>query len=442
MDKRREYCKMDRRVNVKEYGALGDGSLCTQAVNAAIKSLAKSGGTLFFPNGRYVVGTLFLESNITICLDRLTVIEGSKNIEDYHVEHTGCIEAPSFNGCLLIAEDKENIKITGGRICGNGGGFEGERPMLTRFVRCKNIIIEDIALGESASWCNHFVLCDRIHINRVNVLNKVNGNNDGFDFDDCKNIFISGCTINTGDDSICLKSSSGGICENIMVSDCVISSRTAAFKTGTASKGGFRNITVTNCIFTDCDLGCIKLICVDGGLLENITFSNIVMDRVGSPLFIRLGRRNLKFDTPQEMDYLTKGIKNEDEPGIIRNIMISNVRANVTVTQKDCTPIMITGINSRTIEKVQLSNINITYPGGGTDEDTKAEVSEDEFRYPEQYFFGVLPAYAIFARHINGLWLNNIYAETQSEDARKPYIFEDVINFKSINCNFLSEGEF
>lgn len=422
-------------VNVKDFGATGDGTLCTKAINDAIKSLAKSGGTVYFPNGKYTVGTLFLESNITLCLDRLAIIEGSKNIEDYHVEHAGCIEAPSFNGCLLIAEDKENIKITGGRICGNGGFFNGERPMLTRFVRCKNIVIEDISLGESASWCNHFVLCERVFINRVDIFNKVNGNNDGLDFDDCKNVFISGCTIETGDDSICLKSSSGGMCENIMISNCSLSSRTAAFKTGTASKGGFRNVTVTNCVFHDCGMGCIKLICVDGGLLENMTFSNIVMDRVGSPLFIRLGRRNLKFETPQEMEYYTEGVKNEDEAGIIRNIIISDIRANVTVCDKDRTPMMITGLKSNAVEKIQLNNISITYPGGGTKEDAEAEVPEDEFRYPEQWFFGVLPSYALFARHVKGLKLSNVNIELSSYDVRKACMFEDTEDLGMLNCN-------
>ena len=189
-------------------------------------------------------------------------------------------------------------------------------------------------------------------------------------------------------------------------------------------------------------MGCIKLICVDGGILENITISNIVMDRVGSPLFMRLGRRNLKFETPQEMvyDYDTQGVKNDDEPGIIRNIMISGIRANVTVLEKDKTPIMITGLKSRYIEKIQLSDISITFPGGGTEEDSKLSVPEDEFRYPEQWFFGVLPAYALFARHVRKLSLNNVFIEVQKCDARKPYVFEDVINSKSTGCDFLQEG--
>ena len=101
---------MCRTINVKDFGALGDGALCTDAINSAIKSLAVEGGTVFFPNGIYVTGTIFLESNVTLLFDRQAVLEGSKDIEDYHVEHEGCIEAPSFDGCLLYAEDKENFQ--------------------------------------------------------------------------------------------------------------------------------------------------------------------------------------------------------------------------------------------------------------------------------------------------------------------------------------------
>lgn len=433
---------MYQRINVTDFGAAGDGkTLCTDAVNNAIRSLGDNGGVLYFPVGVYVCGTIFLESNITFFVDNEAVISGSMCIEDYRVEHAGCIEAPSFYGCLIYAEGKKNITITGGgKIIGNGGAFSGERPMLSRFVKCENIFLENICLQDSASWCNHFVLCKNVTVRKVKVFNKVNGNNDGFDFDDCRDVFITGCIIETGDDSICLKSSSGKMCENIIISDCNLSSRTAAFKSGTASKGGFRNVVMNNCILHDCQMGCIKLICVDGGTLENFIFSNLVMDRVGSPLFIRLGRRNLNFDKPAEMEYYTEGITNEQSPGYIRNIMVDSIIANVTVKDKSRTPIMITGIPSRLVQKVRITNMNVTFPGGGTAEDAEQIVAEDEFRYPEQWFFGVLPAWGIFARHIDGLVLNNVNVETASEDVRKSCIFEDVKCCRIMNSH-LSETD-
>lgn len=433
---------MDKTVNIRDFRAsCGNGALWNGAVDQAIKSLGADGGTVYFPAGEYYCGTIFLESNITLLLDSNAVIYGSKNIDDYSAGHTGCIEAPSFNKCLLFAEGKENITVRGyGKIIGNGGGFTGERPMLTRFVKCRNIVFEDVSLGSSGAWCNHFVLSTDIYINRVKICNHVNGNNDGLDFDNCKNVYITNCSMDTGDDSICLKSSTDDICENFLIMNCRISSNTAAIKTGTASRGGFKNIVVNNCIFHDCTLGCIKLICVDGGTLENVSVSNIIMDNVGSPLFIRIGKRNLKFDEPQEMKYYTMGKENDGSAGYIKNIMISDVRANVSVVEKDRTPIMITGLKDRKIENVQINNINLSFAGGGDEKDCKAVVAEDEFRYPEQYFFGVLPAYAMFARHIDGLRLSNIYVNCTHKDLRPPFIAQDVINQWLSNCNFKAEG--
>lgn len=428
---------MEQKINVTDFGAVGDGkTLCTDAVNKAIRSLGDNGGILYFPKGVYVCGTIFLESNLTFWVDREAVVCGSTNIDDYRVEHKGCIEAPSFDGCLIYAEKKSNITITGGgKILGNGGAFQGERPMLTRFVACENLLFDNIRMEASASWCNHFVLCKNITIRKVNIFNKVNGNNDGLDFDDCRDVFISGCIIETGDDAICLKSSSGKICENIIISDCNLSSRTAAFKTGSASKGGFRNVVMNNCILHDCQMGCIKLISVDGGSLENFCFSNLVMDRVGSPLFIRLGRRNLNFDKPAEMEYYTEGIANQHSVGRVRNIIFDSIIANVTVEDKSRTPIMITGIPSQAVQKVRISNMNIIFPGGGTIEDSERNVAEDEFRYPEQWFFGILPAWGLFARHVDGLTINNLEMELATEDKRKRCIFEDVKNCRIMNSD-------
>jgi polygalacturonase len=54
--------------NVKEYGARADGkTLDGKAINAAISAAAqKGGGTVFFPAGNYLTGSIHLESNITL----------------------------------------------------------------------------------------------------------------------------------------------------------------------------------------------------------------------------------------------------------------------------------------------------------------------------------------------------------------------------------------
>jgi len=113
----------------------------------------------------------------------------------------------------------------------------------------------------------------------------------------------------------------------------------------------------------------------------------------------------------------------------------------VTLQDKERTPIMITGLNGHYVEKIQLSNLNLTFPGGGTKEDASRLVAEDDFRYPEQWFFGVLPSYAVFARHVKGLWMNNVWVDVIEEDARKACICEDVQNVKCFNCMFPGDYE-
>ena len=431
---------MRKIINILDFGAKGDGkTFDTNAVQKALDSLKDSGGTLYFPNGTYLVGTLYIHDNITIYLDNEAEISGSKNLADYDGNYKGAIEAPSFSKCLIYAENCKNIEFCGkGVINGNGGAFEhgGDRPMLMRLINCKNIRFKDITLKNSGSWCVHMILCSDIKIDSAAIYNHARSNNDGFDFDSCSNVHISNTNISSTDDSICLKSTTPTMCENFVVTNCIISSETAAVKLGTSSFSGFRNICISNCIFHDCDMGTIKLLMVDGGILENINISNIILDKVGSPLFIRIGKRNLKYEQPAEMDFYGTGEKNSDAPGYIKDIMISDIQARVTVPQKDRAPIMITGLKERPAENITLSNIRVVYPGGGTQADSAISVPEDEFKYPEQWFFGVLPAYGIFARHVKGLNLYNVNLTSKEPDARQCYIGEDIKDLDKQNCNF------
>ncbi len=92
-------------------------------------------------------------------------------------------------------------------------------------------------------------------------------------------------------------------------------------------------------------------------------------------------------------------------------------------------PIMITGIPGHYIEDVTLENIEISYPGGGSKEDSNLVVAEDEKRYPEQYFFGVLPAWGAYIRHAKNITFKNVKMTTRSSDMRKEIVLDDVEGF-------------
>jgi hypothetical protein len=76
-----------------------------------------------------------------------------------------------------------------------------------------------------------------------------------------------------------------------------------------------------------------------------------------------------------------------------------------------------------------LENIKISYPGGGTREDAQREVAEDIARYPEQFFFGALPAWGAYIRHARNVEFRNVVLETRSPDERKKIVLDDVQGF-------------
>ncbi len=441
-----------RMFNIETYGAIGDGvTLNTEAIQKTIDTChAAGGGTVLFPAGDFVSGTIHLKSDITISFDYGASLLGSQNQKDYPIENL----RPAREGnseCFLYAEDASNIRFEGlGVIDGRGSreafpkrsgpGGKDNRPRLIRFENCQNLTFSGLTFKNPAFWGMHLVDCKNVHITGVTLeMRDNNSNNDGIDIDGCENVLIENSEIHAHDDAICLKSSLNP-CRNIVVRNCVVSSITAALKFGTSSSGGFIDVDVSNCYFFDCPMGGIKLQSVDGGRMENVNISRIKMDNVGSPLFIRLGNRGRIYTGNTATGSDTGLGKSEGAPvGSIKGIRISDVEATVTirprngkVTDKEIAeagPIMITGIPGHYVEDVLLENVTISYPGDGTQEYAEAVVPEDETRYPEQRFFGILPAWGAYIRHAKNIEFKNVKMNVRTPDARERIVLDDVVSF-------------
>jgi hypothetical protein len=284
-----------------------------------------------------------------------------------------------------------------------------------------------------------------VHFDAVTIRFRNNNfNNDGLDLDGCEDVLIENCDIDSGDDAICLKSSKNP-CRSIVVRGCKVSSNTAALKFGTSSRGGFIHVKVTNCYFYDSPMGAIKLQLVDGGRLEDVDISRITMKEVGCPIFIRLGDRGKTY---------SRDAKEKPPVGTLKNIRISDVVAGVTIEDREkatraaynnikvedargitdrekskAGPIMISGIPGHYVENVTLHNVKISFPGHGTTDDANRTVPEDAERYPEQFFFGVLPSWGAYIRHAKNIEFVNVELETRTPDERKRIHLEDVEGF-------------
>jgi polygalacturonase len=183
--------------------------------------------------------------------------------------------------------------------------------------------------------------------------------------------------------------------------------RMGRIKFGTESNGGFKNITISNCVFEGCHG--LALETVDGALLEDVTITNITMRDVRFPFFLRLGSR---MRGPAGIPI-----------GILRRVILSNILCSTAAS-----PIgsIISGIPGHEIEDLKLSNIVIETQGGGSEEQAKLQLAENESAYPEPTMFGPTPAYGFFVRHVRGIDMNDVKIVCQKEDARPAFILDDV----------------
>ena len=406
--------------DVRDYGAKADGkTLCTTAIQKAIDACSKSGGgTVYLPPGTFLSGTIYLKSSVTLRLDPACTLLGSKDLKDYPptVQAFRSYTDNYTDKSLIYAEKAERIAIIGGGIIdGQGASFEGPymvRPYMIRMIECRNVMVEGVTIRNSPMWVQHFLACDDVRITGVTVRSLVNHNNDGIDIDSCHRVVISDCNIVSGDDAIVLKSTSARVCRDVAVSNCVLSTRCNALKMGTESNGGFQNITITNCVIYNTRLAGVALEIVDGGTMDCVVVSNITMKNVGAPIFLRLGNRARPFKKDMEKP----GI------GVMRNVTISHIEA----TGADPTGCAISGLPEAAIENVTLSNVRLSFEGGGTKTDAARPISEEPTAYPEYKMFGKLPAYGFYCRHVKGLKLLNVQLQWAKPDQRHAVVFDDV----------------
>jgi hypothetical protein len=425
--------------NVRDFGAEGNGStMDTAAVQAAIDTCSKKGGgTVFFPEGKYLCATIMLRDFVTLHLSVNAAVLGSQNESDYPMIPSDARDLDQkIYGiwALIYAEKITGAGIEGrGFISGQGKPFKSgrTRPRMIYMRDCKNIRLHDITLRDSAFWTCHLAKCSDVMIHGITIDSWTNFNNDGIDVDSCQNVIISDCNLNTEDDCISLKAAWPGVpLKNVVIDNCMMKSTCGAVKIGTASIGDFLNVSVTNCAVYDMDQPPLKLMSVDGGALENFTFSNITMDNVAAPIFVRLGNR--------AYDFGLKDLKKPLPVAKVRNILFNNIRATITKNQicrrRACKPELtmnMTGIPGHPIEGVVIQNLHVTIPGVGTlDEARRRDIPDpvDSYPggYPNEFMFGVLPCYGMFVRHAKGIVLRDIRFEVDGQDMRSAVLCDDV----------------
>ncbi|MHB1000106.1 MAG: glycoside hydrolase family 28 protein [Armatimonadota bacterium] len=414
------------KYDVKEFGAIGDGKINdTHAIQLAIDTCAQNGGgVVVLHNGVFLSGTVHLKSHVELHLTSSATLLGSTDISHYYTDEK--VTYRQINTAVIYACGCTHIAVTGyGTVDGQGGSFTAgpndRRPVGVRFRDCHNIRLEGVLFKAAASFMIHPIHCSQMRIEGIRIYSMVQPNNDGIDLDGCQDVFISNCHIVSTDDSIALKvMEPGQPCCDIVVTNCILSSLCAAIRIGPDAMEDVMRVTVSNCVMRDTNLNGIKIQESMGAVMRDFVFSNIVMDNVGGPISIRLSGWKLG-DTNEW------AVWNDSnwEKGQLRNVMFDNIRATGMASDPKL-GISITGTPNARPQAITFSNIDITFPGGGTvEEGARREVPDLERAYPECGIFGVLPGYGLYVHHADGITLNNVRFTTATEDKRPAFVFDD-----------------
>ncbi|HOY19856.1 MAG TPA: glycoside hydrolase family 28 protein, partial [Haliscomenobacter sp.] len=416
------------RYGAKSDGITLSTPAINQAINLAHEA---GGGVVVVPSGFWLTGPIVLKSNVNLHISQGALLQFSNRREDFPLVKTTWEGEDAIRcQAPISAVEASNIAITGGgiidgagqvwrqvkkdkltdaqwkKLLASGGVLDEEkrtwypsenalkgskiqkpgsiaagfnlnncnefkdflRPNMVSLSRCTQVLLEGITFQNSPAWTIHPLLCEHITLRNVIVRNPWYGqNNDALDLESCRNGLVEGCSFDTGDDGICIKSGRdaegrkrGVPTENIIVRNCTVFRGHGGFVIGSEMSGGVRNLFVSDCNFLGTDVGLrFKTARGRGGIVENIYVTDINMTNIPGEAIL--------FD----MYYMAKdpvslnGEKNvlpemkaeplgEGTPQF-RNFHIKNI-----VCQGAETGILIRGLPEMPIKNISIENANIT----------------------------------------------------------------------------------
>jgi len=328
----------NRDFDVTRYGAKTDGKTdCTEAFRKAIEAANRAGGgRVLVREGVCLTGAIHLKSNVNLVVRKGATIKFDTNPKLYPIvltrfEGMECMNYSPF----VYALDQQNIAITGGgtldgqanaetwwpwagkrgakpddpnqrkaraalvemaekgvpvteRKFGEGGYL---RPMFVQPYRCTNVQIEDITIVNSPMYEMHPVLCKNVTVRHVTV-NSHGPNNDGCDPESSVDVLIEGCTFDTGDDCIAIKSGRNADgrrlhapSENLIVQNCVMKDGHGGVTMGSECSGDIRNVFAQDCQMDSPNLDRVfrfKDNAIRGGVIEHAYMRNVKCGQVAT----------------------------------------------------------------------------------------------------------------------------------------------------------------
>ncbi len=380
-------------MNVKDFGAVGDGvHEDTEAIRTAIR-LMPEGGRLYFPAGTYLTLPLSLKSHTTLELSEDAVILGSTDRNRYPIipgfvkdmESGKEIPLGGFEGnevpmyqSLLHGSYAKDIAIVGrGTVDGNGQNgdwwgdfksFPAARPRILFCNRCEDITLHGIHIANSPSWQIHPFFSKNVSILDCMVsAPKDSPNTDAMDPESCDGVNIIGCRFSVGDDCIAVKSGKIEMgkkyktpADHHTIRNCLMDFGHGAVTLGSEAAAGIQNLSVTQCYFRGTDRG-LRIKSRRGrgkdSFINHVVFENIKMDGVLTPLVINMWYNCVDPDRYTEYVWSREKLPVDDRTPHLGSFAFRNMEC----TNTEVAACYIDGLPESPIDEVELENIRITF---------------------------------------------------------------------------------
>ena len=316
---------------ITDFGAVqNDQKLTSKAITKAMELANQSGGgVVIIPKGEWLTSKIHFRSNVNLHLEKGAILLFSDNPKDYLPEvHTTWEGMECYNySPLIYAYECTNVAITGEgtvkakmdlwekwfprppahmnslkhlyTMASTGVPVEDRvmvndtanlRPHFIQFNRCKNVLIEGISVRNSPFWTIHPYLCKDVVIRNLDV-HAHGHNNDGVDPEMSQNILIENCIFDQGDDAIAVKSGRNQDAwrlntptKNLVIRNCTVKNGHQLLAIGSELSGGVENVFMDSCIVAN-DANMFNLVFIKtnerrGGYVKNIYVSNIKANKM------------------------------------------------------------------------------------------------------------------------------------------------------------------
>jgi polygalacturonase len=424
--------------NVKTYGATGNGTtLDSPAINNAIAAAgAAGGGTVTFPPGNYLCGSIRLTNcpaNLTLYLSNNAVILASGTAIDLAETNPWAQYQDAghshFHDSLIWGSNLTNFTIAGpGKINGNGnlashppasGPAPGQGDKGLCLVSCTNVTISSLTIT-NGGWFGLFIDgCSNVLVNGIQLMDA--NQRDGFDLIDTSGATITNSILQGSDDALAIKSTYAlgrkiGCQHILVVNDYIYSSGSDATQIGSETVGNFNDITFSNLLLSAPKVKAgIGMLSNDGGILDGITYNNITLSNCICPIFMKLNLRTTDSPNPS-----VGGIQN------ISFNNITNVTGGVAVDTSTINGYFDGANTVIPIRNITFNNVSVLNKGGSSVTGINNYPVENQ-NWPVENF-GSWPSYGWYIRYANNITFTHCQVHFVSNDGRPAVIADTVTN--------------